>query len=131
MARTYIKVARYRYNFAQDGGAISTITLTAARRENSIPTGAIIIGGTIDIITQLTSGGSATIALGTTAGSSASSLKAATAVASWTVGQLAMVPLFSAATYIKMTADGSVTMTIATATLLTGVMEVHVMYLIP
>ena len=130
MAKSYLKVAHARYDFAVHGGAISTITLSDPNGRNMIPQNAIILGGTIDIITQLGSGGSATIAIGTSAGSSSSSIKGATAVASWTVGQLVAVPIFTAATYVKMTALGSLTATIATATLNAGVFEVHLLYVV-
>lgn len=118
--------AKMTYSFATDGGAVSTIVPT---NSPTIPNGAIILGGTIDITTQLTSGGAATIALGTSAGSSSSSLKAATAVASWTVGQLALTPVFTAATYVKLTAAGRPNVTIATAALTAGVFNVNLSYL--
>lgn len=129
MAKNYPRWAHGRYDFAVQGGAISTITLTDAYGRNTLPTGAIILGGTIDIIVQPV-GASATIALGTTAGSSTTSIKGATAIASWTVGQLAMVPVFTAATYVKLTAAGSITTTIATTALTAGVFEVHLIYLL-
>ena len=130
MARHYIRTAWARYDWSVDGGAISTLTPSQGKGRNRIPNGAIILGGTIDIQTQL-AGASATIAVGTTAGSSSTSLKAATAVASWTVGQMAIVPVFTAATYVKMTADGAINVTIATTALTAGVFEVHVVYLLP
>ena len=128
MARNYIRVAHGRYSFAAQGGAISAISLSDGNGRNILPAGAIILGGTIDVVTALTSGGSATIALGTSAGSSATSILGATAVVSWTAGQLAMIPVFTAATYVKMTAQGSLIATVATAALLTGVFEVHILY---
>jgi hypothetical protein len=93
-----------------------------------IPNKAIILGGTIDITTTLV-GATATISVGTSAGSSATSLKGATAVASWTAGQLALVPVFTAATYVKLTAAGSITITIATANLTAGKFDVNLVYL--
>ena len=130
MAKRYIRVAHGRYDFAVHGGAISTITLSDAFGQSSLPANAIILGGTIDIITTLTSGGAATIALGTSAGSSTTSLKGATAVATWTAGQLAAVPIFTAATYVKLTAAGSLTATIAAVALTAGVFEIHVLYVV-
>lgn len=130
MSRNYLRVAHGRYSFAKDGGAISTISLFDGNGRNSLPAGAIILGGTIDVITTLTSGGSATISLGTSAGSSATALVGATAVASWTAGQLALTPVFTAATYVKLTATGSLTATIATAALTAGVFEVHLEYIV-
>lgn len=117
--------AKMTYDFAVDGGAVSTITPT---NSPTIPANAIILGGTIDITTTLTSGGAATIALGTSAGSSTTSLKGATAVASWSAGQLALVPVFTAATYVKLTAAGRPTLTIATAALTAGKFDVNLLY---
>jgi len=127
MAKNWIRYAKARYDNSVHGGAISTITLSDPYGRNALPQGAIILGGTIDVITQL-AGASATIAVGTTAGSSTTSIKGATAVASWTVGQLAVVPVFTAATYVKLTAAGSITCTIATTALTAGVFEVHLEY---
>ena len=129
MAKNYPRWAHARYENAVHGGAISTITLSDPYGRNTIPAGAIILGGTIDIITQL-AGASATIAVGTTAGSSTTAIKGATAVASWTVGQMAVVPVFTAATYVKMTASGSITCTIATTALSAGEFEVHLLYVV-
>lgn len=118
--------AKMTYDFAVDGGAISTITPT---NSPTIPINAIILGGTIDIITTLV-GATATISLGTSAGSNAASLKAATAVASWTAGQLALTPVFTAATYVKLTAAGRPTLTIAVAALTAGKFNVNLVYVI-
>lgn len=126
-----VKVAYGKYDFAVNGGAISTITLAGGKGINKLPVNAVILGGTIDVTTALASGGSATISLGTTSGSSASSLKSATAVASWTgAGQLALTPVFTAGTMVKMTAAGSITATIAAAALTAGVFEVHLLYVV-
>jgi hypothetical protein len=119
--------AKATYDFSVDAGAISTLIPT---NSPTLPIGAIILGGTIDITTQLTSGGAATIALGTSAGSSTTSLKGATAVASWTVGQLALVPIFTAATYVKLTAAGRPNVTIATAALTAGKFDINLLYVV-
>lgn len=119
--------AKVTYDFAVDGGAVSTITPTDSPE---LPSKSIILGGTIDITTTLTSGGAATIALGTSAGSSTTSLKGATAVASWTAGQLALVPVFTAATYVKLTAAGKPTLTIATAALTAGKFDINLVYIV-
>jgi hypothetical protein len=120
-------VAKFQYDFSLDGGAIGLITPGSSP---VIPKNAIILGGTIDVTTALTSGGSATIALGLSAGGGgAAAILAATAVASWTAGiALVTIPKFTTATYIKMTADGRMTLTIATAALLTGVFNVNLVY---
>jgi hypothetical protein len=117
--------AKVTYDFAVDGGAVSVIT---PANSPTIPLGAIILGGTIDITTTLTSGGAATIALGLGAGAQAAALKAALAVASWTAGQLALIPVFTAATYVKATAAAALTVSIATAALTAGKFDVNLVY---
>lgn len=121
-----IAFAKAQYDFSVDGGAVSTITPTS---NTTIPANAIILGGIIDVLTTFTSGGSATIAVGTSAGSSTTSLKAATAVATYTAGLLAVVPVFTAATMVKLTAAGQITLTIGTAALTDGKANVIVAYL--
>lgn len=118
--------AKMTYDFAVDGGAISVIT---PANSPTLPINAIILGGTIDITTTLTSGGSATIALGLGAGAQVAALKAALAVASWTAGQLALIPIFTAATYVKAAAATALTLSIATAALTAGKFDVNLVYL--
>lgn len=116
--------ARGHYSFATDGGAIATITLAVS---DTIPLGAIMVGGYAFVNTALTSGGSATISIGTSAGSSAAALKAATAVASYSLAAvLPLVPTF--AVPVRMTAAGTLTITVAVATLLTGEMDIVVYF---
>jgi hypothetical protein len=122
-------VAYAAYSFAADGGAISTITPSI---NSTIPANAIIVGVILNPTTALTSGGSATIAVGTSAGSSTTALKGATAVASYTLDAvMAGVPVFTAASAVKLSAAGSITITVATAALTAGVMEVFVFYVVP
>lgn len=116
--------AKMTYDFATDGGAISTIT---PANSPTIPANAIILGGTCDITTQLT-GAANTTALGLGSGAQAAALKAATAVASYTVGQLAIIPVFTAATYVKVTAATRLTLTIAAGALTAGRMDINVVY---
>lgn len=120
-----IKTARAKYDFAVDGGVIGLITLATTA---TLPDNAIVLGGMINPTTAPV-GATATIAFGTSAGSSASSLKAATAIASYTLDALlAVVPLWTAATAFKMTAAGDITMTTATAALTAGVIEITIFY---
>lgn len=118
-------IARAKYSFAVDGGAISTITpVTNA----VIPNDAIIIGGTINSTTAAV-GATATISVGTSAGSSTTSIIGATAVASYSSdARLNSVATFAAP--VKMTAAGSITLTIATAALTAGIIEVTVLYFV-
>jgi len=120
-----LRVARAKYNFAVDGGAISTITPAV---NATIPNDAIIVGGTINSTTAAV-GATATIAVGTSLGSSTTSLLAATAVASFAADSL----LNSVATFaapVKMTAAGQITVTIAVVALTAGVIEVTVLYFV-
>lgn len=117
--------AKMTYNFAVHGGAIGTITPTLSP---TLPAGAIILGGTIDITTTLTSGGAATIALGLGSGAQVAALKAATAVATYAAGQLTLVPIFTAATYVKVAAATKLTLTIAAVALTAGKLDVNIVY---
>ena len=117
--------AKMTYSFATDGGATGTITPS---NSPTIPIGAIILGGTIDITTSLTSGGAALIGLGLGNGAQALSLISATAVASWTSGQLALIPVFTAATYVKVTAETALTLRVSVAALTAGRFDVNLVY---
>ena len=117
------------YNFAVDGGAIAAITLA---QSDTIPAGAMLLGGTCNPTTALTSGGSATISIGVTAGlaSPGAALKALTAVASYSIdAMLPLIPTF--AVPLKMTASGTFTITPAVAVLTAGIMDIFVYYVIP
>ena len=117
------RIAKAIYDFDVDAGAISTITpVTTA----VIPDNAVIIGGTINATTAATSAGSATISVGTSAGSSSASIISLTAVASYSAD--AVLISDTAATPVKTTAAGSITVSIAVADLTAGVIEVTVLY---
>lgn len=123
-------VAKAVYNFAVDGGAVGAIIPALS---DTIPAYAIVIGATINVPTAFV-GATATISVGTHAGSSAASILAATAVASWTVDvildYLAGTGPFGAASF-KMTAAGQINLTIAVAALTAGVAEIFVYYVLP
>lgn len=130
MGKVSVKTAYARYNFATDGGAVSTIT-PASAVNSTIPAKAIVFGVIINSSTAVTSGGAATIAIGTSAGSSAASLRAALAVASYSADAIiAGAPVFTAGSSFKMTAAGQITFTVATAALTAGVIEVWVTYFV-
>lgn len=121
-----VRCAHARYDFAVDGGAVAAITptLTAV-----IPDNAVIIGATVNSSTAALSAGSATVAVGTTAGSSASALLAATAKATLSIDALINgVPTLAAP--VKMTAAGSINVTVGTAALTAGVIEIFVYYVV-
>lgn len=122
-------VIRGKYDFAVDGGAVSTIAITSG---TPIPSGSVIVGGYVDVTTQLTSGGAATIACQVEA---ADDILTAVAVASWTTGRKNILPAFTtgaltAGTQVKTTADRNISIVIAAAALTAGVFNV-VLYVIP
>ena len=128
LARAILAV-RGHYDFAVDGGAQGTIALTAG---TPIPSGSIIVGGYVDVTTQLTSGGSATIACQVNA---ANDILTAVAVATWTAGRKNVLPApttgaLTASTAVKTTAARDISIVIAVADLTAGVFDV-VLYLIP
>lgn len=55
--------AEYTYDFAKHGGAVGFISLKGAGA-NALPNGAVILSGHYQVTSALTSGGSATVALG-------------------------------------------------------------------
>jgi hypothetical protein len=85
---TGTKWMRARYDFAVDGGAVSTITIS----DENIPTNAIILGGVVEVDVAVTSGGAATLAIQVEA---AGDIVAAAAVsgAPWsTTGRKSVIP---------------------------------------
>lgn len=126
-----LKIARGVYDFAVDGGAVSTIALMGATR---IPSGATILAGWIEVHTQLTSGGAATIAVQV---ESAGDIVPAIAVASWTAGRKKIVPGLTAAAdlsasaVVRTTAARDISAVIATAALTAGKFSVVLVYADP
>lgn len=107
-------VAIFEYDFAKDGGAVGDITL----RGGDIPANAIVDFGLVDVVTAVTSDGSATCALKLV---DAADVLAATGKASFTLNAtLATKQLKSAATAIKTTARKVPVMTVAVAALTAG-----------
>jgi hypothetical protein len=108
------------YDFAVDGGAISTIPLRS--NDGAIPAGADIISGDLDIQTTFTSGGAATIR-GDSEG--AGDLFAASAVAGFTAGRKNVLPAdttgsVTAATSVRTTVARVPALTIAAFALTAG-----------
>jgi len=117
------------YDFAKQGGAIGAINLKNSALDSTcvVPKGAIIRDVIVDVVTAVTSGGAATVAL--TTGQTAADLLGATAKTSFTLNALlAGVPVGTAATAFKLTADRTLSATVATAALTAGKLNVHVKY---
>lgn len=114
------------YDFSVDGGAVGAITLKASPL---IPANAIIFGGFIYGITTPTSAGAATIAVGLGTGAQAAALKAAANDETYAAGStLAIIPVFTAASVVKVAAESKITITVATAALNAGKFSVHLFY---
>lgn len=117
------------YDFSASGGA-STAAIQLIDPDTGLaaylPNKAIIRDCVVDVLTAPTSLGSATVAL--SSGKSAADLQAATAIASLTVGLHACVPVGSAATAIKLSADVIPTASVAVANLTAGKINVLIDY---
>lgn len=120
-----LRFAQARYDFALDTGAIALLTLA---NSDTIPANAIVYGGVVNSTTALVgSGGS--VSIGTTAGSSAASILAVTAITSLTLD--AVLKSTATATPFKMTSAGTVTLTPSTTALTAGVIDIIVYYSMP
>lgn len=118
-------IARVRYDFAVEGGAVGDINL----HTDDVPSGAIILGGYLDVITPLTSGGAATVAIKV---EGAGDIVAAAAFdgAPWsTAGRKSVIPAFTGATAVKTTAARKIRATVAAAALTGGVFDVVLFYM--
>lgn len=122
-----VSVARGRYDFAVDGGAVGTVDLTKTAQ---IPPNAVILGGFVEVDTAVTSGGSGTLAINV---ESAGDMVAAAAVsgAPWsTSGRKSIIPVFTGATSVKTTVARKIQATIATAALTAGALDVVLTYIV-
>jgi hypothetical protein len=123
-ASTHV-IARNVYDFAVDGGAVSTIAL----RGDKIPSGAIITSGLIVVKTVLTSGGAATVGISTEA---ASDLQSAAAVsgAPWSTATPKRTTLTATGAPIQTTAERTPSAVIAAAALTAGKFVVYTWYIV-
>ena len=129
------KEAHCIYNFAVDGGSTAAVINPAFSA--NIPANAIITNVVIVVTTAVTGTTGGTIAIGVSntlvAGTAASCLLAATAIASFTP---AGTPLAGAAqgtpptTWVLTTTSGNITVTLAVHPLTAGVIEIIVDYYI-
>lgn len=119
------RVAKATYSFAVDGGAQTTITPATT---STIPLGAIVTGVFVDCTTNVAPATGATIAIN---GGGTTLVTAATATShglnTGTVKK--SLALAGSATAIKTSASGAVTITVATADLTAGVVNIFVEYL--
>lgn len=128
-----LKEVKGEYDFAVDGGAVSTIVLRAAGDDsigNDLPAGAIITGGFVEVDTLVTtaSGNTGTVAVNSE-GAGDIVAAAITSGAPWsTTGRKSLVPAFTGATSVKTTARRNLAITVATAAITAGKFRVVVYY---
>jgi hypothetical protein len=115
---------RVIYDFAVHGGAVSSIAIADLK----LPNKAIIHSGYVNVITPLTSGGSATIALGLGVAATKTAILNATAVASWSAGLLALNTL---PIQIGSNTPNNLIVSVAVAALTAGKFELYLSYDIP
>lgn len=128
------KVATAEYDFAVDGGAVSTISLRSIATDSvgaAIPIGAVILGGYVDVLTLLTtaSGNTGTVAVNVE-GAGDTVAAAVTSGAPWsTTGRKSVIPVFTGATTLKTTAARNIAITVAIAAVTAGKFRVVLMYI--
>lgn len=127
---TDLKTAIGEYDFAVDGGAVSTITLRSGveSTSNLLPVGSVIVSGYIEVDTILASAGAAAVAVGI---ESTTDLLGSTAYGSspWSsTGRKSILPAATGATSVKTTEARALDITIATAALTGGKFRVVVFY---
>jgi hypothetical protein len=126
---TELKTAVGEYDFAVDGGAVSTIVLrTSTSLPNRIPIGSIIVSGWIEVDTLLAAGAGGTVALTL---ESAGDLQAAAIFsgAPWsTTGRKSIVPVGTGAATVKTTAERSISAAIAVNAVTAGKFRCVVLY---
>lgn len=121
-----VRVARARYDFAVDGGAVGDITISAA---NIFPAGAYILSGFVEVDTAVTGAG-ASVAVNV---EGAGDIVAAAAIsgAPWsTTGRKSIVPAGTGATSVKTTAARSIVATVSAAVLTAGAFDVVLQYIV-
>jgi len=125
---TGLHVTKFTFDTAVNDAAetpASNKTVAAHPMAVSIPDNAIVISGHVDVITAVTSGGSATVAIHLVG---ANDLLAATAVAS--LGLAAQVPMAAVKTApIKLAAEKAVTVTVGTAALTAGKFDGYIVWM--
>lgn len=121
---TGTKWMRGRWDFAVDGGAISTITISS----ENIPANAIILGGLVEVDTIVTSGGAGTLAVQVEAANDIV-LAAAVSGAPWsTTGRKSVIPVFTGASSVKTTVARPIQVVIAAVALTAGAIDVLLAY---
>ncbi len=122
-----LKTLQAVYDFAVDGGALGTITLRAApgdNQGNTLPAGAVVTGGYIDVETSAASAaGTATLNA-----EGAADIFTGVTPGALSAGRKDVIPDATGSTAVKTTVVRSVTFTIATAVLTAGAFRLVLFY---
>lgn len=126
-----LKEAKGEYDFAVDGGAVSTITLrSSGSSDGGIPAGSVIMGGYVEVDTAVTtaSGNTGTVSVGSEAAADIVAA-AVTSGAPWsTTGRKSVIPVFTGASSVKTTVARSIAITVAVAAITAGKFRVVLFY---
>ena len=124
-----VQLAFALYDFAVDGGAISTITPVTGFK---LPDNAIILDGMVDVITTCVSAtDAATIAIQSEAAGDIVVAKAISAGGDdWDAGLQAIIPLGTAATAVKLTAARDIKIVIAVEAVTAGKFHIILRYVV-
>jgi len=129
-----LSVCHAQYSFAVDGGAVGLIT---PANNCTIPKNAIVYQGIVEV-GSTTTGSTGNVSVGLSAGAGgAAALLAATARGSLTTGLMFQSPPVqttasaSNTSYFKMSAAGTVTVTVSTNALTAGILDIYVFYVVP
>src|SRR5689334_18062503 len=105
---TAVKTWVGEYDFAVDGGAISTITMRSVGAQSTpIPNGAVIYDGYLEVLTGFTTGTAATMALQVEAANDIVSATVVSGAPYSTTGVKSIVPVGTGASAVKTTAARS------------------------
>lgn len=121
-----IKTYVGEYDFAVDGGAVSTIVLRS--KDGPIPAGSYILSGVLDVLTLFTTGTAATAALTVEAANDLVSATIVSGAPYSTTGLKSIIPVGTGATAVKTTVTRSPSIVIATGTITAGKCRLVLVY---
>lgn len=123
---TTVKTWKGSYSFAVDGGAQGTIVMRS--NDGPIPSGSYILGGVLEVTTQLDSLGSATVAV-QVEGANDTVTATAFGSAPWSsTGRKDVIPDSTGSTSVLTTAPKNPSIVIAVADLTAGVFNLILEY---
>ena len=115
---TRLKSYTGEYDFAVDGGAISTIILRS--NDGPIPAGSYVMSGVLDILTAFTTGSAAVAGLQAEAANDLVASALVSGAPYSTTGLKSIIPVATGATAVKTTVSRAPSIVIATGTITAG-----------